>query len=150
MTSPSKDLLQYVCFACLSVGFDLLLKALVLHLGDNQSEVDMTEADQDTLAAPSTLGTGGGTDHDDDNYARPRPTYRWEGILSDTPHHRRRTLRAKLLVAFGLSPLWPTSTASAGLSLDAILENGRYVLLDNGRDPGDGQSKYTTTASKFI
>ena len=52
----------------------------------------MEEVDLQTQAQPSTLGTGGGTDHDDSSI-RARPLYRWEGILSDDlssheRHHR--------------------------------------------------------------
>lgn len=125
-------------------------QALILHLGDNDSELDMSEVDQETLRAPSTLGTGGGTDHDDDA-VRARPKYRWEGILSDTPHHHHRlSIWTKLASWFGISPLYRTGTPSAGLSLDVRLENGRYVLLRSGGEGESGESKYSTTASKFI
>ncbi|EIN13788.1 hypothetical protein PUNSTDRAFT_58299 [Punctularia strigosozonata HHB-11173 SS5] len=132
------------------IAFQGSSTALILHLGDNKSELDMAEADRETLAAPSSLGTGGGTDHDDEDYSRPRPTYRWEGIFSDTPHHHRPTLRAKLMVALGISPRWPTAEVSAGLSLDVRLDNGRYILLHRGNESDSGASTYTTTASKFI
>jgi hypothetical protein len=42
----------------------------------------MEDIDIETQAPVSTLGTGGGTDHDD-SVIRPRPMFRWEGILSD-------------------------------------------------------------------
>ncbi|KAI0361534.1 hypothetical protein OH77DRAFT_1545714 [Trametes cingulata] len=108
--------------------------AIIFHLGDDASELDMEEIDLQTLPRPSTLGTGGGTDHDDASI-RARPAYRWEGILEDPltkrkhKSHRQRFL-SKLAVWFGLSPLWRTGEPSQGLALDVKLENGRYVLLE--------------------
>ncbi|PIL31892.1 hypothetical protein GSI_06596 [Ganoderma sinense ZZ0214-1] len=106
--------------------------AIIFHLGDDTSELDMEEIDLQTLPRPSTLGTGGGTEYDDGEI-RARPTYRWEGILDDPvrkqkPHQRR--FLSRLAVWFGVSPLWRTGDASQGLSLDVRLENGKYVLLD--------------------
>ena len=93
----------------------------------------MEEIDLQTLPRPSTLGTGGGTEYDDDEI-RARPAYRWEGILHDPlrgkKSHQRRFL-SKLAVWFGVSPLWRTGDASQGLSLDVRLENGKYVLLES-------------------
>ncbi|KAI0669824.1 hypothetical protein C8Q78DRAFT_147928 [Trametes maxima] len=109
--------------------------AIIFHLGDDASELDMEEIDLQTLPRPSTLGTGGGTDHDDGSI-RARPAYRWEGILEDPlttrkhKSHRQRFL-SKLAVWFGLSPFWRTGEPSQGLALDVKLENGRYVLLDD-------------------
>ena len=85
-----------------------------------------------TQARPSTLGTGGGTDHDDDSI-RARPNYRWEGILDDPltkGRQRQRGWSAKLGVWFGITPLWRAGVPSKGLALDVKLENGKYVLLD--------------------
>jgi hypothetical protein len=45
-------------------------------MGDDVSEVDMEEIDVETLTGPSTLGTGGGTDHDDVSI-RARPAYKY-------------------------------------------------------------------------
>lgn len=50
-----------------------------LHLGEESSELDMEQIDVETLAGSSTLGTGGGTDHDDASI-RARPTYRYTEI----------------------------------------------------------------------
>lgn len=106
-------------------------QADIIHLGDDASELDMEEVDQLTQARPSTLGTGGGTDHDDASI-RARPLYRWEGILGDKVSKRERhraTLLAKIGVWFGVTPLWRTGVPSRGLALDVRLDNGRYVLL---------------------
>lgn len=101
----------------------------------------MEEIDLQTLPRPSTLGTGGGTDHDDGSI-RARPAYRWEGILEDPlttrrkhKSHRRRFL-SKFAVWFGLSPLWRTGEPSQGLALDVRLENGKYILLEDTVDAG--------------
>jgi len=48
----------------------------MFHIGADASEVDMEEIDAETVAGPSTLSTGGGTDHDDASI-RARPTYRY-------------------------------------------------------------------------
>jgi hypothetical protein len=48
----------------------------MFHIGADISEVDMEQIDLETLAGPSTLGTGGGTDHDDVSI-RARPAYRY-------------------------------------------------------------------------
>ncbi|KAI0651926.1 hypothetical protein C8Q79DRAFT_997151 [Trametes meyenii] len=109
--------------------------AIIFHLGDDASELDMEEIDLQTLPRPSTLGTGGGTDHDDGSI-RARPAYRWEGILEDpltTRKHKghRQRFQSKLAVWFGLSPFWRTGEPSRGLALDMKLENGKYVLLED-------------------
>jgi len=107
-------------------------KAIMFHMGTDVSEVDMEEIDIETIAGPSTLGTGGGTDHDDVSI-RARPAYRWEGLLSD-PLRRdarwRRRWFAKLGAWFGITPLWRSGMPSKGISLDVRLENGRYVLIE--------------------
>jgi len=92
----------------------------------------MEQVDADAVAGPSTLGTGGGTDHDDSSI-RARPAYRWEGLLADPLRNDKRWRRrwfAKMGVWFGVTPLWRSSMPSAGLALDVRLENGRYVLLE--------------------
>jgi len=108
----------------------------MFHLGDDKRELDMEDIDIPTQGQPSTLGTGGGTDHDD-SWIKMRPAYRWEGLLSDPPHrggHKgRRKFLGKLGVWFGLTPLWRTGSLSNGISLDVKVEDGRYVLLDHGR-----------------
>jgi len=92
----------------------------------------MEEVDVMTQGNPSTLGTGGGTDHDG-SWIRTRPNYRWEGLLSDPVRKqdwRKRKWFAKLGAWFGLTPLWRTGEVSKGLSLDVRLDNGRYILLN--------------------
>ncbi|RPD55808.1 hypothetical protein L227DRAFT_614942 [Lentinus tigrinus ALCF2SS1-6] len=135
------------------VVFHGMDRAIIFHLGDDASELDMEEIDLQTLPRPSTLGTGGGTEYDDESI-RARPAYRWEGILNDPLRkrktHRRRFL-SKLAVWFGISPLWRTGEPSKGLSLDVRLENGKYVLLEsvataNGRNLGKGKG----VEGKFI
>lgn len=91
----------------------------------------MEEVDLQTQAQPSTLGTGGGTDHDDSSI-RARPLYRWEGILSDElssheKHHR--DFLSKLAVWFGISPRWRAGVPTRGLALDVKVDSGKYVLL---------------------
>lgn len=110
-------------------------KVIWFHIGNDQSELDMEELDLQTLTGPSTLGTGGGTDHDDSSI-RARPVYRWEGILGDPLRKRRahRSWTSKLGAWFGITPLWRAGTPSRGLSLDVQLENGRYVLMDGQDD----------------
>lgn len=122
-----------------------------LHLGDDSSELDMEQIDVETLAGPSSLGTGGGTDHDDASI-RARPTYRyagtvlfdksvlnyprcrWEGLLSDPLRRDKRWKRrwfAKFGAWFGVTNLWRSGMPSRGISLDVRLENGRYVVMDS-------------------
>jgi len=116
-------------------------RAIWFHLGDDQSELDMEELDLQTLTGPSTMGTGGGTDHDDSSI-RARPAYRWEGILNDPLRKRRghKSFIGKLGAWFGITPLWRSGSPSRGLSLDVQLDNGRYILMPqsfNGKIPND-------------
>ena len=111
----------------------------IIHIGNNSVEVNMEEVDLQTQAQPSTLGTGGGTDHDDSSI-RARPLYRWEGILSDdlSSHERHhRDFLSKLAVWFGISPRWRAGVPTRGLALDVKAENGRYILLrgDESTEP---------------
>ncbi|KAK0464168.1 hypothetical protein IW261DRAFT_1524303 [Armillaria novae-zelandiae] len=113
-------------------------RAILFHIGQDHSELDMEDVDLDTLVQPSTLGTGGGTDHDNSSI-RARPAYRWEGLLSDPVlkgSRRRRNFLAKLGAWMGVTPLWRSGVPSPGLSLDVRIENGRYVLLDDGSSFG--------------
>jgi len=87
-----------------------------------------------TQAASSTMGTGGGTDHDDP-WILARPAYRWEALLNDPQREggteTRKTVLAKLGVWFGVTPFWRAGSPSNGISVDLRLESGRYVLLDH-------------------
>lgn len=87
-----------------------------------------------TQAASSTMGTGGGTDHDDP-WILARPAYRWEALLNDPPREggteTRKTFLAKLGVWFGVTPFWRAGSPSNGISVDLKLEGGRYVLLEH-------------------
>ncbi len=56
----------------------------------------MEDIDIETQVPISTLGTGGGTDHNDPAI-RPRPIFRWEGILSDL----RRPFGRRSICPFG-------------------------------------------------
>ena len=92
----------------------------------------MEDVDIETQVPLSTLGTGGGTDHDDP-VIRPRPMFRWEGILSDPlvkkePGHK---LLSKLGVWLGLTPFWRIGSKSLGVALDVHLEGDHYVLSDD-------------------
>ena len=112
-------------------------QAILVHLGEGQSEWDMDDLDLKTLGPPSTLGTGGGTDHDDTNI-RARPTFRWEGLMTSPVRECIRGSRwfaGKMSVWFGLTPLWRPSFTVTGFSLDVALDSqGRYVPIgEEGR-----------------
>jgi hypothetical protein len=104
----------------------------MFHVGNNAVELDMEDVDTQTQARPSTLGTGGGTDHDDVSI-RARPEYRWEGLLDDPLHkgRPRRSWFVKMGAWFGITPLWRSGTPSNGLAIDVRLERGRYVLVED-------------------
>jgi len=106
-------------------------QAIMFHMGDGTFELDMEDVDRETQGRPSTLGTGGGTDHDDVDLAR--PAYRWEGLLNEPSSNGKRWRRrwfGKFGVWFGLTSRWQSGMSSGGLSLDVRLTNGRYVLVD--------------------
>ncbi|EKM61097.1 uncharacterized protein PHACADRAFT_82700 [Phanerochaete carnosa HHB-10118-sp] len=115
-------------------------QADIIHLGPTPAELDMEEVDAKAQARTSSLGTGGGTDHDDESI-RARPVYRWEGILDDPLRkHKQRypNLFTKFGVWFGITPLWRAGIPSVGLALDVRLDNGQYVLL---QDQNEGEIK---------
>ena len=92
----------------------------------------MEEIDQRTQLHPSTIGTGGGTDHDDETI-RARPTYRWEGLLDDPVRKYESRIGqffVKIGVWFGITPRWRSGGRSMGLSLDVRLQNGHYKVMD--------------------
>lgn len=100
----------------------------------------MEQVDARAEARPSTLGTGGGTDHDDESI-RARPVYRWEGIMGDPlrKHEQHRAkLLAKLGVWLGLTPRWRSGIPSMGLALDVKLDHGQYVLLQEDVEHFEG------------
>ncbi|TRM60170.1 hypothetical protein BD626DRAFT_408024 [Schizophyllum amplum] len=106
-------------------------RAIMFHYGRGGHELDMSDVDLETRGQPSTLGTGGGTDHDLADI-RVRPTYRWEELLGDPVRADRRQKRrwmSRLGAWFGITPLWRSDSLSAGLSVDVRLEGGRYVLV---------------------
>jgi len=112
-------------------------QAILIHLGEGQSEWNMDDLDLQTLGQPSTLGTGGGTDHDDTGI-RARPTFRWEGLMTSPVRECIRGNRwfiGKIGVWFGLTPLWRPSFTVTGFSLDVKLDDeGRYVPIgEDGR-----------------
>ncbi|THH11204.1 hypothetical protein EW145_g801 [Phellinidium pouzarii] len=108
-------------------------RAMVFHFGEGSSELHLSAIDALAHARSSSLGTGGGTDHDDSSI-RARPNYRWEGILED-PLLKDKEKEgswgwiAKVGVWFGLTPLWRTGTISRGLALDVKLEDGKYMII---------------------
>ncbi|KAJ8486761.1 hypothetical protein ONZ45_g14559 [Pleurotus djamor] len=111
-------------------------QAVLFHLGIDGSEMNMSGVDENLEQPSTTLGTGGGTDHDDIS-VRPRPTYRWEGLLMDEVQERkphRKGLFVKLKAWLGLNPIWRSGSPSKGISLDVRLHNGRYVLLSENVD----------------
>ncbi|KAI9511798.1 hypothetical protein F5148DRAFT_1315259 [Russula earlei] len=107
----------------------------IFHLGYDTRKLDMEDVDLETQVPLSTLGTGGGTDHDDP-VIRPRPVFRWEGILSDPLVKKQpgRNFLSKLGVWLGLTPFWRTGTGSLGVALDVHLEGDKYILSDNLQD----------------
>lgn len=108
------------------------LQAILVHLGEGQSEWNMDDLDLQTLGPPSTLGTGGGTDYDDTE-VRARPTFRWEGLMTSPIRECIRGSRwfaGRIGVWFGLTPLWRPSFTVTGFSLDVKLDaKGRYVPI---------------------
>lgn len=93
----------------------------------------MEDIDLETQGQPSTLGTGGGTDHDD-QWIRSRPTYRWEGLLNDRLRKGKRSKWRwfrKFGAWFGITPLWRSGAPSNGVALDVRLEDGRYIVMDD-------------------
>lgn len=113
-------------------------KVIQYHLGEASYEVELEDLDLDFPsghARNSTLGTGGGTDHDDAEI-RARPLYRWEDIFDD-PISNERTRRwlPKMKVWLGLNPYWHSRKArTSGVSLDLRLEDGSYVMIDHEVD----------------
>jgi hypothetical protein len=112
------------------------LKAILFHIGDEVSELDMESVDLQTQARSSTLGTGGGTDYD---YAdiQARPRYKWEALLSDPlrkgKQEWKRRWFGKMGAWFGVTPFWKSEMLSKGLAVDVRLEGGRYVLMDSSK-----------------
>ena len=98
----------------------------------------MIEVDLEAhVVQQSTIGTGGGTDHDN-SWIQTRPNYRWEGILGDPVikgKNGRRRLLAKLGAWLGWTPTWKSGVSSSGLALDVHLDKGRYVVIDLGQSP---------------
>ncbi|TFK77139.1 hypothetical protein BDN72DRAFT_953613 [Pluteus cervinus] len=109
-------------------------EAILFHVGDGDQEFEMANLDAITRGPNSTLGTGGGTNHDDSTI-RPRPIYRWEGILDDPIVANQSKVRkdwfAKFGAWFGITPLWREGPPTHGVSLDVRLVNGRYELLQS-------------------
>jgi len=107
-------------------------QAIRFHVGDGDQEYEMDNLDAVTHGPDSTLGTGGGTNHDDSTI-RPRPVYHWEGLLDDPVVANgtkvRKSWFAKLGAWFGITPLWRAGLPTHGVSLDVQLVGGRYVLL---------------------
>jgi hypothetical protein len=92
----------------------------------------MENVDLRTEARSSTIGTGGGTDYDNTEI-QARPTYKWEGLLTDPLRSGklwRRRWFAKMGAWFGITPLWKSDMLSKGLAVDVRLENGRYVVME--------------------
>ncbi|GJJ08808.1 hypothetical protein Clacol_003027 [Clathrus columnatus] len=116
--------------------------AIHYHLGNNPAEIDLENFTLSRHIRSSTLGTGGGTDHDD-SQIRARPMYKWEAIFDDpltTSGKPHRRWLPKLATWFGLDPHWePNNALSSGISLDVVLEDGNYVLLEHAVHSLKGQ-----------
>jgi hypothetical protein len=114
-------------------------QAIAIRLGDGKAEWDMNDIDLQSQESPSTLGTGGGTDYDD-QVIRARPSYKWEMLMSSPATECFRAIKwfaSKLGVWFGLSPLWRRNFSMKGLSLDVRLdEKGRYVPFETYKGKG--------------
>jgi hypothetical protein len=108
----------------------------MFHVGNDRSELDMEDVDVRTQGKLSTLGTGGGTDHDDGSI-RARPEYRWEGLLNSPSHKSQQSLArffSKMGVWMGMNPFWNSDNSSAWLALDVRLEKGKYILIEGSND----------------
>lgn len=122
------------------------MQAIMFHIGDGLTELEMDQVDAETQGQPSSLGTGGGTDHDA-SWIPPRPVYRWEGLLQDPPGKGKKGKRkwfAKLGAWLGLTPLWRSGLTSSGISLDVRLRNGRYVVIDDDDEESKWNSRINT------
>ena len=139
LTAEYPCLFDRLCYSLISIE-----KADILHLGATGTrELDMEDIDAQTQARPSSMGTGNGTDENDSSI-RPRPLYRWEGMLEDPLRNTRQhhqPLLAKLGVWFGLTPRWRSGVPSMGLALDVRLDNGQYVLLEEDATIEDLEGK---------
>jgi hypothetical protein len=97
--------------------------------------MEMSTVDLETRMGSklSSLGTGGGTDHDNASIIA-RPTYRWEMLLNNPQGNFQRATRrfwCKMGTWLGLSPIWmgrPSQSVGVDVQLDS---RGRYVLLDH-------------------
>jgi len=103
--------------------------AIFFHVGYNESELDMESLDRDRIVNPSSLGTGGGTDHDNSMIIS-RPTYRWENLLEDPlrSNGNGRRFFVKLGTWLGITPLWRSEIPSQGVAVDVRLERGVWVV----------------------
>ena len=112
------------------------IQAIIFHVGQGDSRITLDDAIVPVShAQSSSLGTGGGTDHDDASI-RFRPNYRWEGILGDpvstaSVEKRKQGWAAKFGAWFGLTPLWRTGIVSQGISFDLVLQGGRFILTQS-------------------
>ena len=99
--------------------------------------MDLDEMDMTTHVRTSTIGTGGGTDHDDANI-RARPMFKWEEVFEDpmrsgrgTGHWiSRRRWTGMLRVWLGVTPLEGRRFRTNGVALDLRVEGGRYVTIE--------------------
>ncbi|KAL5495406.1 hypothetical protein ACEPAI_869 [Sanghuangporus weigelae] len=123
-------LLNKIYFWLSEIVFRNTDRAVQLHVGEGASELNPSAIDALAHARSSSLGTGGGTDHDDVSI-RARPIYRWEGLLEDPiqNHQSESGWLAKLGVWLGITPLWRAGIVTKGVALDVKLENGRYIRL---------------------
>jgi hypothetical protein len=126
-------LLNKVYFRLNQIVFRGSDKDILAHLGDKSAEIDLAELDFKTTGNPSTLGTGGGTDHDDLEI-RARPAFRWEGVYDDpmrSGHFTEKRRRfGNLGVWLGLTPVGQRKHWTNGVALDVKLDRGKYVLLE--------------------
>jgi len=141
--------LNKIYFRLNQIVFHATEKEIFVHIGDKSLEMDLERLDLGSdLRDTSTLDDGGGTDHDD-NSIRFRPAYRWEGIYDDPIRNgklkRRRRWTGKFGVWFGVTPLSTTKMRTNGISLDVVIQGGKYVMVEH---LGRHEHEHDTVSSK--
>jgi hypothetical protein len=109
------------------------------HIGDAPAEIDIADLNLGLAVhgRSSTLGTGGGTDHDDLSI-RARPAYQWEDVYDEPIRHDGKELEERKVVGmfkvwFGITPLERTQWRTRGVAVDVVLKGAgstrKYIRL---------------------